>query len=58
MQEPRSSICAIKDAETTLQAPDIKSLDQAKLTKTAEELAALLQGSASKLGLKKPSLSD
>lgn len=48
----------IKEVETTLKAPDIKSLDQAKLQKTAEELAALLQETAPHLGLKKPSLSD
>jgi iron uptake system component EfeO len=48
----------IKDIETTLKAQDLKSLDQAKLHKSAEELAALLQESASKLNLKKPSLAD
>lgn len=48
----------IQDIEATLKAQDIKSLDQAKLQKTSEELAVLLQESASKLNLKKPSLSD
>jgi iron uptake system EfeUOB component EfeO/EfeM len=46
----------INDIETTLKAPDLKSLDQAKLRKTSEELAALLQDSAAKLNLKKPAL--
>ena len=48
----------IKDIDTILKAPDLKSLDQAKLQKTSEKLAVLLQDLAAKLDLKKPSLSD
>lgn len=48
----------IKDIETTLKAQDLKSLDQPRLRKTSEELAALLQNSAAKLNLKKPALGD
>lgn len=48
----------IGEVETTLKAPDIKSLDQAKLHKSAEELAVLLQEAAPHLALKKPSLSE
>jgi iron uptake system component EfeO len=48
----------IEDMEKVLAAKDLKSLDQGALRKGGEELAVMLQSTAGKLGLKKPSLGD
>ena len=46
----------IEDVEKIMGAKDIKSLDQPALRKGGEELAVMLQMSAEKLGLKKPTV--
>ena len=48
----------IEDMEKILAVKDIKSLNQAALSKGGEELAVLLQNSAAKLKLKKPTLKE
>lgn len=48
----------IEAVQGLLKAKDLKSLDAPTLTKTSEELAVLLQGSAAKLGLNKPKLGE
>jgi iron uptake system component EfeO len=48
----------IEDVEKLVKVKDLKQLNQPALTKTGEELAVLMQSSAAKLGLKKPTLGD
>lgn len=48
----------IEDIEKIIKVKDIKSVDQAALSKAAEELAVLLQNSAAKLNLQKPTLKE
>lgn len=46
----------IEQVEDLVKAKDLKSLDQAGLNKTGEELAVLLQSAAAKLKLEKPAV--
>jgi iron uptake system component EfeO len=48
----------IEEVEDNVKGKDLKSVNAAALKKSGEELAVLLQSSASKLGLKKPKLGE